>query len=312
MLRRLLAAIERRLIWSGLLAVWLWHSGLLRLSLRTTEREALVGRARCRLFGGGRARYQSVRELQAHGAELFEHAGDESSGLHDVMVVDDFYDDPDNIRKFALGLEYVPYLNYPDRFGCNYRKPGVLGAQPFWFCSALEIRPNPLRGRGTRLADATIRERLAGLVKAEVDEQTWPISGDGWNGAFHYKIRGSMPFATSMIHNHVGRDTDVIDGWSGIVYLTPDTTAAGRGKSGTSIWRDRRTGRCYSTDSVYNSRFEDYELAHVVENRYNRLVLLRASVLHMGEEGFGTRRDNARLFQTFFFNVRPTPTPGNG
>jgi hypothetical protein len=303
-------------------ARWLWLGARARaggwLGGDAAARERL-GRAarglRVRLFGPGPPQCASLGELYAREGDLFENAqpkpalGSPSGRrVHDVLVIDNFYEDPDAVRAFALGLEYEPYLNYPDRFGGYYRPPAWYQPRPFWFSSALEVRDNPLKGRGVRLAHEGIRGRLSEIVQSPVDEATWDTSGDGWNGAFHYKVRGSYPFATSMIHNHVGRDSDVVQGWSGVVYLTP-----GRPRGGTSIWRSRQTGACYARDSVYSSNYEDYEPVFLVENVYNRLLLLGASVLHFGEEGFGTRKENARLFQTFFFNVRASgPDSGAG
>jgi uncharacterized protein DUF3309 len=242
-------------------------------------------------FGFGRPRYRGVHQLVRH-PELFERPGPPAAlgapataGAHDVIVVDNFYDDPDAVRAFALGLSYVPYRNW-------------LGI-PFWFSSALEVADNPLKGKGVRLLGPGLYERMCELTCSRIDRDTWETAGDGWNGAFHYKIR-ALPTMTSAIHNHTGRPEDVIHGWSGLIYLTPGV----RRSNGTTIWRSKKTGKCFSTESVYDLRFSDYEMVFDVENVYNRLVLFYASVFHMGNEGFGSRLENARLFQTFFFNTR--------
>lgn len=251
------------------------------------------GKVRATLFGYGRPLCADVSELYTERRGEFEHQHGlpelgvpSGQRVQDVIVVDNFYEDPDAVRRFALGLNYITYASYKGR--------------PFWFSSALEIRDNPIKGKGVRLANEPIKVRLAEIIRCPVDDDTWETSGDGWNGAFHYKVRSYFPGATSKIHNHAGRDSDVREGWSGLVYLSKDS----KGGAGTSIWRDKKTGLCYSNDSVYTLNHDDFELMLNIENRYNRLVLFYANVFHVGEEGFGTKLEDARLFQTFFFNVR--------
>jgi hypothetical protein len=50
--------------------------------------------------------------------------------------------------------------------------------------------------------------------------------------------------------------------------------------------------------------YDDFELALVVENRFNRLVLFREHVLHRAEKGFGSTIQDGRMSQTFFFQSR--------
>jgi hypothetical protein len=105
----------------------------------------------------------------------------------------------------------------------------------------------------------------------------------------------------STIHNHVGRDEDVRPGgWSGLVYLNPKPPPS----AGTTIWRHRGTGRCWTLESKYCRNWDDFEPVLEVENRYNRLILFYASVYHLAASGWGSKREDARMFQTFFWNVR--------
>jgi len=288
-LRRLLY-LASALVAPLLLAI-LWPAS--KLPWLPDRPRAFLGRAasrvRRRVFGDGRPIHRTTSQLYAGARESFEHALPPAAlGLptaarpHDVMIVDDFYEDPDAVRRFALTLDYVEYMKN-------------------WYSSALEEFPNPLKGRGVRLANAEIQRRLSTLVHAEVDPETWDTSGDGWNGAFHYKTLPMFAWeGGSKIHNHTGRDSDVRNGWSALVYLSPDPPR----HSGTTVWRDRRTNKAFSLDSVYEGDLSRYEMVLEVENVYNRLVLFYASVFHMGERGWGSNVHDARLFQTFFFNVR--------
>lgn len=232
-------------------------------------------------------RFKSVADMYRDGAHLFENqytngslGTPSNSQVRDVMVVDNFYEDPDSVRDYALGLQYAKYSRQ-------------------WYSSALEIRDNELKGKGIRLAHDAIKSRLAEITQSTIDDSTWATSGDGWNGAFHYK-KMRLFRNRSTIHNHCGRLEDVNIGWSGLVYLSPNP----KNDSGTSIWLQRKTGKAYSRESIYDNRTDDYDLVIRIKNQYNRLVLFNASVLHMGDKGYGLSMKKARLFQTFFFNVK--------
>ena len=79
-------------------------------------------------------------------------------------------------------------------------------------------------------------------------------------------------------------------------------------RSGVRNWRRASTARCVAT---FGEQFEQdpaqFELAYLIENRFNRAVLFRENVWHRVEHGFG-RGENARLTQTFFFEVRDERT----
>jgi hypothetical protein len=212
--------------------------------------------------------YRDLASLVREAPPVFEHPfqkpslGGVDSMVGDLLVVDNFYDDPYAVRDYALGLEY-------DRYGNN------------WFSSALEVLPSRFNGgKGTRLATEAIKRKLEAVTKSRVDDDTWDTGGDGWNGAFHYKTWTPLP-NVGLVHNHVGRPEDVNFGWSGLIYLSPDSPP----NSGTTIWRDKRTGLCYTHRAFYERDSRHCDPVIHIENRFNRLVLFFASVLHRSEEG---------------------------
>src|SRR5262245_42245895 len=90
---------------------------------------------------------------------------------HDVIVVDDFYSDPDAVVRFARGLEYV----FP------YSRPGTAEAS------------NPVTWRASRYRSARdcvfkssseLIARLAFLTGDEIDVESWrrefPVDADGY------------------------------------------------------------------------------------------------------------------------------------
>jgi hypothetical protein len=215
-----------------------------------------------------------------------------------LLVVDDFYRTPKAIR--ALGrkrpfVQYSPPLaeQVGEEIAAKYRHH--LGT---WSSTALSTFMGltvlkPVEGFAYR--PDSLRERLAQLLGESIPPVSWQTGGDRWNGVFHL-IDGDWAAGRGSMHHHY-KPGDVDRGWSGLVYLSPDAPAS----SGTSIWRDKRTGLCVAG---YGPKFDDdvrnFELALLVENRFNRLVLFRENVIHRAEHGFGYGK-NARLTQTFFF-----------
>lgn len=220
-----------------------------------------------------------------------------------VVVVDDFYSDPGEVRRIALG---VPYFQYhpptADQVGATAGK--FAGLEPSWFSTALvryggqDVHDPEL---GFRYNPPRLRRRFEMLLGESVVTDSWESGGDWWNGAFHH-INEHWHAAGAAIHHHY-RDGDVYPrGWSGVVYLSPGAPPW----SGTSIWRHKDTGRCVAAQGVLYYRGPDiddhFELAFLIENHYNRLVLFRENVLHRVETGFDAGSD-ARLTQTFFFQT---------
>lgn len=215
-------------------------------------------------------------------------------------MLDDFYPDPDAVRADALSRRFVRY-GPPD--------PAILGeeaaaaargsARP-WFATAfLAYHGRPCENPfvGYRANPPELRDRLAGIVGEAVRAETWELGGDGWNGAFHL-IEDGPDRGAGMVHHHYKPGDIATRGWSGLVYLSPDAPP----EAGTSIWRERASGRCVAG---FGARFDvgdGFERVLRVENRYNRLVLFRENVLHRVEQSFGLGLD-ARLTQTFFFEI---------
>ena len=220
-----------------------------------------------------------------------------------VIVVDDFYLDPDKIRQIALGAPFFQYFP-PTRDQVGEKASRFTGLQPSWFSTALvrymgeEVSKPEM---GFRYNPADLRHRFQDLLNESVTTETWDSLGDWWNGAFH-QINQHWQGRGAAIHHHY-RTGDVFPrGWSGVVYLSPDPQPW----SGTSIWRHKETSKCIASQGIRYYQGPDildhFDLAFLVENRYNRLLLFRENILHRVETGFGTGRE-ARLTQTFFFRT---------
>jgi len=99
-----------------------------------------------------------------------------------------------------------------------------------------------------------------------------------------------------------------VDGqqYAGIIFLTPDAPP----EAGTSFYRSKNTKKAKITtddfDVVFKMGFYDssqFEVVDVVGNKYNRLVLFDAKMIHAASSYFGNDITNGRLFQMFFFDL---------
>ncbi len=244
--------------------------------------------------------YSSADELNSK-TELFcdpERPEHENGGPF-VVVRDDFYPNPMEIRRIALKQEFYQYSPpLPEQIGEDIGSNDT-DLQPAWVSSSLlrhfgrtVANPKP----GYRHAPPEVRQAIADLIGEDVTAETWDEMGDWWNGAFHVQYE---TWRRGSIHHHYKERDVAIRGWSGLVYLAPDAPA----EVGTTIWREKATGRCIASKGArFDRDAEKFDLALVVENRFNRLVLFRENVLHRAEHGFGTTPESGKLTQTFFFH----------
>jgi hypothetical protein len=94
-----------------------------------------------------------------------------------------------------------------------------------------------------------------------------------------------------------------------MLYLTPDAPY----QCGTTLYAHKQTrARTYydpGWDAAWNhpggSHLDrtPWEPVDVAGNVYNRLVIFDASAIHSASEYFGNSKENARLWQMFFFDT---------
>jgi hypothetical protein len=181
-----------------------------------------------------------------------------------IIVVDDFLDDPDRVRSTALAQRFV------------------------------KMHSAGLRTQAQFLHLAPYREEFEHLLGRRVSN--W--DDNDANGRFQ------VCFQSDAIPYHSDSQS-----YAGVLFLTPDAPMA----AGLSFFKGARTGlRRRSKDQAAmmltfgaDAEFDrsKWEEVDKVSNIYNRLVLFDAHLAHGASAYFGTRIENARLFQNFFFNV---------
>lgn len=190
----------------------------------------------------------------------------------DLIVVDDFYENPDLIRSFAMNsLGFQP---------SDYHK-GQRSSERFY-----------LNGTKEKF------EKIIGRAITNWDHPNYA------NGVFQFTT------AQDPIVYHV--DTQTYAAMVFLTPNAPLETGTAFYKSkftGATIFDGthnpeefEKTFKGVSTNlNFYDST--QYELMDEVANVYNRLVLFNAKRIHAATKYFGDEIENARFFQLFFFDV---------
>lgn len=183
-----------------------------------------------------------------------------------LIIVDDFYIDPDGIRNFALAQEYSVRGNYPG-----------LRTKSFLNDSHKEIINDLVSHASGGVTDWLLGE-----------------NGEGYTGAFQ--------ICTAMDRTWIHSDYNNM--WAGVCYLTPDAPlSAGTAlyryrESGERMSIDHVD---YGEDAY---DYTKWEVVDKIGNVYNRLILYPGNLFHASIDYFGNNLYNGRLFQTFFFNTK--------
>jgi hypothetical protein len=223
----------------------------------------------------------------------------------DLIIVENFYVDPDAVVRHARTLDYV----------LPYEEPGTVpdGQRASWRASRYRsARDCPFKSSKALIA------KLEWLTGEVIDQDAWtcefPVDDRGypsadhrnvltksawWNCSFHAKHDQQQKLGDG-IHSHSDYDSwnpVGTDGWAGIIYLNKDPAD---NQTGLRTWKalDPRRQLDWMTPA------ENWVLQDTFGNAYNRLILHRGGVAHSGTNGWGETVADARLFQTFFFRVK--------
>jgi len=187
-----------------------------------------------------------------------------------LIVIDNFYENPMEVRNFALKQEYIEQKCIEDSY-----------------CIGKRTRPFACQEHKERFQK--ILEPLVGKII------NFPF--DTENGKFQY--------STSNEHSWVHHDKNGTN-YAGIIYLTPDAPV----ESGTAFYQyidgtmNADESTLMKSDYIkYDKDMTKWKLVDKVGNVFNRLVLFDSSRYHTGVDFFGSDIYNSRLYQLFFFSI---------
>ena len=208
-----------------------------------------------------------------------------------AIVYDNFYEEPDAVRKYALSLKY------DDTEGIY---PGV------------RTKQNAVNEKLNKLTKDLLTSRISELfVKQPIVESV----RNQFQKIPNFSADKDNPLNWGWIHRDSIEPNPIPPSLAGIVYLDPNPTS----NTGTSFYeskiepvswegddirlqlcQDKLINKSKYIDSIkkHNSQFER---VMEVENKYNRLVIYNGSDYHAMTSCY-TKHDNVRLTQVLFYN----------
>ena len=195
----------------------------------------------------------------------------------DIVVVDDFYENPDKVREMALSTKYSivksPFFTRSSSFITNEFIP--------LFEDILKLK-------------ITIDDCWTSKRKIE---DSFVLDGNSFNGTF-YKASPKIKLNPNHIHHD---STDYV----GVVMLSPDCPP----EFGTSFWEEKNTQKSF-TSSYYSKGSPSDPLCKLpksnwreldkIDYKYNRLLLYSGRLFH----SINTTTDHERINQLFSFNIQ--------
>ena len=198
-------------------------------------------------------------------------------------LIDDFYPDPDEVRRRALTLEYKD----GQKKGKAVNHPGARAINP-WYSNLVYLRNR--------------FETITGKKAIEFEY--------GWsNGAFNIGYKKKHLFNWVHGDHTLDKSRDYMF-WAAVIYLTPKPCHG----TGTILLEHKKTKtiRQYENDAPIvgdsfkqwiGSKAEDSWRPHVtVENRYNRCIIYDGTLFHAPRlSSFGHNKETGRLTQLGFW-----------
>lgn len=191
------------------------------------------------------------------------------------LTIDNFYDNPMEVREFALKQEFKVRGNYP--------------------------------GQRTRsFLNEPLKKKLSEILFPFAGAITYWGSNDpenNYTGSFQYTVAQDRSWI------HADSTTD----WACLIYLTPDaplSSGTGIFRHKATGWQHYDYKR--ENEPGYNESappgcdmidFTKWEMVDRIGNVFNRCVMYRADNYHVSLDYFGKDMYDGRLFQVFFFNT---------
>lgn len=196
-----------------------------------------------------------------------------------VTIVENFYENPDEIRKFALKQKFS-YCHELENI--DYVFPGC--------------RTKELFDLDKNLYEKVCKKLVSVFHNTQHDNMRWAISTS------FQVVEGK--FERGVLH----QDSNTI--FAGVIYLTPDAPIA----AGTSLFKPNKSFDEEKYQAALKLNDENFranravctEYHHMfdetvrVNNIYNTLIIFNAQTYHAANHFFGDSLENGRMAQVFF------------
>ena len=192
---------------------------------------------------------------------------------YSLIIIDDFYSNPEEVRQFALQQEFGVKGNYPGQ-----------RTEPF--------------------LTESLKEYINSHIRAHHGEIIWPEGRDSYCGAYQYTTAADTTWI------HADGTTNWAGVWYGTPNA-PASGGTGlfRHKE-TGLMEQPRNADGSTDEKLLDYIYEDardytkWDKVAEVGNVFNRLVIYRGDYFHASLDYFGKNKYDGRLFQTFFFNTQ--------
>jgi|TARA_B110000879_G_scaffold196247_1_gene265694 hypothetical protein len=187
------------------------------------------------------------------------------------IIIDDFYDNPDEVREFALAQDYGVEGNFPG----NRTIPFLNDSTKNYIAQHI----TPLHGEITWVTE----EYTGSFQYTTANDTSWMHADEynNWAGVLYLTPNAPISGGTGLFkHKETG------------LYKIP------RFADGSL---DQKL-----VDKIYEDANDitKWEMTDFIGNKYNRLVIYQGDFFHKSLDYFGSNINNGRLFQTFFFDTK--------
>ena len=207
--------------------------------------------------------------------------------FYPITIVDNFYEDPDEVRKLALAQTYYPASQLDNSEG---------------------IFPGKRTHELGSIDSDFFRYSVDKLISVFHDYASQTVK---WNISNKFQLIDAS-YDSDWIHSDVGCM------FAAIIYLTPDAPLT----AGTSIYQPNSNFDNRVYEQLNHEKFELYKSNKYTESKntinnmftetvrvnnvYNRLLVYEAEQFHGGQGFFGYNNTDSRLTQVFFIKTLDT------
>jgi predicted O-methyltransferase YrrM len=194
-----------------------------------------------------------------------------------LIVIDNFYKNAYETRKYILTQEFSVRGNYPGQRTASYATQHLK-----------DIIQGYVMPFGGKITDFPMPDETK-------DDKS---NANIYNGSFQYTTSRDR----SWVH------IDGFNNWGGVLYMTPNAplssgTAFYKFKDGAECQRDKDILENSVDTDTFSQDMTKWQQVDKVGNVFNRLILFNSKRFHMSMDYFGDSKENGRLFQVFFFST---------
>jgi|TARA_R110000796_G_scaffold215959_2_gene332015 hypothetical protein len=186
-----------------------------------------------------------------------------------TLIVDDFYNNPIEVRDFALSQDFGVDGNYPGHRTTSHLNEDLK--------ETLQELLKPFAGEVTNWGG----EYSGSFQYTTSDDRSWIHSDSttGWAAVLYLTPNAPVTSGTGLFKH---RDTGLC-GWDNNLHSEEETALA--------------------PHMTVANDYTKWDLVDRLGNKFNRLVLYRSDNYHVSMDYFGSDKYDGRLFQVFFFTT---------